>query len=470
MKTYKILEIDDKLDNIYTNYIERLILDTSYLDYTDGELKISDTNVQFGVIYARGNEYFVTENVFTVFSRGAFGECVPGKKIQFFESMRPTNCFMTMRGNEIQNYCNSIRSLNRLSLTNKNIQVQPRFYLNGQNFTNDNINCSVHFPYEINFEIETINSNEIENVIALINFRDTPGNSSIFSVTFKNKNTEDEENENENKNENEKENEKLSGTLISGKGSYLFGFPLMIKYILLDSTEYEMYKYGFVMNGKFENGQCKTGSERESEFQTSIENDDPIILFGEDISYSCNFRISDVEGDYLQFFYRTYLVRKAYYIQYIGKYGSSLRNNNDWIKVENCMFDEKLLENKTNETTNIKFNRDYFQNYTNNCSIKPEINCNEDDIPFPNKIILNINVKNDNSRNIVTNAYYVFNFTCIDTNIDVPYELTFQTRYHYQENNKNNNNILFKNPDKPFILPRLPKDIIDPIKNVNVNN
>lgn len=64
----------------------------------------------------------------------------------------------------------------------------------------------------------------------------------------------------------------------------------------------------------------------------------------------------------------------------------------------------------------------------------------------------------------------MLNFFCFKEEEDIENNLEFSVKYNYIEKGNKEDNILYKKPNLPTILPKLPKDLMDPIKEINVNS
>ena len=434
---YKILD-DEKFrkryDNVYSLYIENKILNTFNFNYTDGQFIKSINNRKFGLISAEGSNNFSTDGVFTIYSKGAYGECVPGKTIQYFENIRSTECLMTLEKNEIQNYCNSLFNL---KIANKNINRNFSIFYQLQNFKiskMENIpNCdSIRYPVEINFNIITSGDGKsIEDIQIESVFNRTDNNDDkiqflfTFSLNFYTI------------------NENNNYFMFSGNPGYLTNYPLLI----IDDKN-EIYKYGYVMVGKDLNGDCLPYMDNE-QLDSYIYGLDSPILFGQDYNYICSFYYNNItNNNTVEYFRRLLLFIKAYNIKGIYSYGNYY--NNIYISVSFDNLDEIL-------------------NYTGN-NFTDFYSCSDGEFSFPQKIILNVYVGKEENYYIVVYAQYDVDYICLKKNDTNGYNLGFSVKYNYIENGNKEDNILFKKPDLPTILPKLPKDLMDPIKEINVNS
>ena len=421
-----------KLDKIYSDYIEDKILNTFNFDYTDGNFIKSMTNRKFGLISAEadGPNYFITDNIFTIYSKGLYGECVPGRKIQFFENIRNSECLMTLKDSEIQNYCNSILNL---KVAEKQVNISSYYIIRSNGILSDKINetqnfenlCnSNYYPVEINFLIKSTNGKNIEevNVECILNRTEETSIQflSTLSVNFYNNTI----------------------FLFSGNPGYLLNHPLLIV-----SSDNNLYRNGYVMVGKDKDGKCQIYSGDSQEFEYYLYGIDSPILFGQDYNYICSFNFSDLNNNHSEYFKNLLLFNKAINIRFIGIYGSFYKQKMIPVNYSDDFI--KLVEGE-----NIDFNNNK--------------NCNDQTLfPFPQKIILNIYVGKENDYYIVVEAKYDIIYNCFNKNSSN--NLIFATKYHYIEKGKTKDNILLKNPDLPTILPKLPKDLLDPIKDINVN-
>ena len=432
---YKLLKDNlERYDKVYSLYIENKILNTFNFNYTDGQFIKSINNRKFGLISAEGSNYFSTDGVFTIYSKGAYGECVPGKTIQYFENIRSTECLMTLEKNEIQNYCNSLFNL---KIANKNINKTFSIYYQLSNFKilkmENNPNCdSNEYPVEINFNIITSGDGKsIEDIQIESVFNRTDNNDDkiqflfTFSLNFYTI------------------NENNNYFMFSGNPGYLPNYPLLI---LNDDNTF--YKYGYVMVGKDIYGNCQQFLD-EDQLESYIYGYDSPILFGQNYNYICSFyykkNITDNNFNEVDYFTNLTLVIKAFNIKEIAAYGNY--NNEIRIPVINTKL-EKIFKNNKFEDCD-------------SCS---------KDFCFPRKITLNIYVGKKENYYIVVNAKYVLDYYCSELDNEKEYNLVFSVNYNYIENGNREDNILFKKPDLPTILPKLPKDLMDPIKEINVNS
>ncbi len=456
---YKILNDEVINDKVYTSYIENKILNTFNYNYVDGKYIKSNNNRKFGLISAEGS-YFSTDGVFTIFSKGAYGECVPGKTIQYFENIRSTECLMTLKKDDIKNFCNSLFNLN---IANKEMKLPFYYNLNSSilsNRINETPKCDPNvYPVEINFKIITENGKNIKEVEIESIFNRTDDNNDqkikfllTFSVNFFNNNNNNDNNDNDNNdnnnnnnNNNDNNNNNNNYIMFSGNPGYLPNYPLLI----LDDND-NIYKYGYVMVGKNSKGECIPFFENE-QLESYIYGVDYPILFGQDYNYICSLDYETINNtnNKVEYFRRLLLFIKAYKIKRIYAYGNYFNGINITVK-----FDE--LDNILN------YSGDNFNEFCS-CSTGNNEFC------FPHKIILNIYVGKEENNYIVVYAQYKVDYGCLKEN-NGGYDLGFSVKYNYIEKGNKEDNILFKKPDLPTILPKLPKDLMDPIKDINVNS
>ena len=67
-------------------------------------------------------------------------------------------------------------------------------------------------------------------------------------------------------------------------------------------------------------------------------------------------------------------------------------------------------------------------------------------------------------------VFHDVDYYCSNIDNEKEYNSEFSVNYNYIEKGNKEDNILFKKPDLPTILPKLPKDLMDPIKDINVNS
>ena len=333
----------------------------------------------------------------------------------------------------------------------------PFYYNLNSNILSKKINetpkCDQNeYPVEINFNIITENQQSIKDVQIESIFNKIDNNSNqkkiqfllTYSVNFYNDNNNDNNNNENNNNNNENNNNNIY-FMFSGNPGYLTNYPLLI---LIDDNKF--YKYGYVMIGKDTDGYCL--NDDDDDLESYIYGYDSPILFGQDYNYICSFyyqNITEYNNNKVEYFKNLKLAKKAYNIQKIAKYGN--------------YYNEKIIQIEENDLKTIFDieNKDNFSEY---------YSCSNNEFSFPRKITLNIYVGKEENYYIVVKAKYDVDFFCFKEEEDIENNLEFSVKYNYIENGNKEDNILYKKPDLPTILPKLPKDLMDPIKEINVNS
>ena len=212
----------------------------------------------------------------------------------------------------------------------------------------------------------------------------------------------------------------------SGNIGYLNGYPLKI-YIKSEDKVYN----DFYIVGRKNDSSCRKVDE--GEILDYLFFSDKPLLFNEDYTYSCNLP----ENTALE---NTILYKKLNNIEFVAKYGSSDYNkvdgNEDWIKVTKTNFDGSFVNvpNKNyNIEMNIKFKKKkkkgfYSHRYINEVSIRA--------------------IQKDCS---------------VSTNCYAKLEIKFSG------DDETNDSKYKKIPDRPFFIPNIPDDILDPFINPNVD-
>ena len=196
----------------------------------------------------------------------------------------------------------------------------------------------------------------------------------------------------------------------SGQGNYFNSFPLIIA-----NNTGDIYKEYFI-TGKNSDNSCNTSMDISNYFYDK----DKAISFNENMFYECklnNDKVSD-----------TVLYKKIKNIAYISKYGSfGTVNDRDWINVSQKIDDalSKIEEGR---------NQNYF-----NMSIY--ISSNE-----VGKFIYDVRFSSFSKSEENSDKFFQFN-----------------VKFHDLEAIKYIEDIYYKNPDPPTILPRLPEDLLDPL-------
>ena len=207
----------------------------------------------------------------------------------------------------------------------------------------------------------------------------------------------------------------------SGNIGYLNGYPLKI-YI---ESENKVYN-DFYIVGRNSNGECRT----DDDILNYLFSSDKPLLFNEDYTYSCKLdKDSNVES--------TILYKKLDAIKKIAKYGSSdynnIKDNDDWIDItnnlKNLVVDKNVLINMNIYYGTYKKKGFYSHKYIyrTTLDIKKETDCDNN-----NKCNIKLEIK----------------FYSDDESND--------TRYK-------------KIPDRPFFIPNIPDDLLDPFINPDVD-
>ena len=207
----------------------------------------------------------------------------------------------------------------------------------------------------------------------------------------------------------------------SGNIGYLNGYPLKI-YI---ESENKVYN-DFYIVGRDSNGDCRTGDD----ILNYLFSSDKPLLFNEDYTYSCKLD----ENGYVE---STILYKKLDAIKKIAKYGSSdynnIKDNDDWIDItnnlKNLVVDKNVLINMNIYYGTYKKKGFYSHKYIyrTTLDIKKETDCDNN-----NKCNIKLEIK----------------FYSDDESND--------TRYK-------------KIPDRPFFIPNIPDDLLDPFINPDVD-
>ena len=213
---------------------------------------------------------------------------------------------------------------------------------------------------------------------------------------------------------------------LSGKDGYLNGYPLKIG-TLTEENEITLHPKSYIPIGADLSGECS-----ENDTQGVLETDNP-ILFGENFEYHCKKEVINCTSailTILPFF------KSIQNINLIGRFGSAdYRYKRDWVYV-----DSSLIKNLT------------FQLINGVCHY----------IRF---FILEVYVGqtgfSNDLQNYVVSARMVpiFDGVSFDDGITTN-KIDFFFKVKYIRMTENN---MIKKSDMPTILPRLPKDLVEPI-------
>ena len=209
----------------------------------------------------------------------------------------------------------------------------------------------------------------------------------------------------------------------SGNVGYLNNLPLKVyfKYKGRNHTSNE-----FIIVGKNSSNGCRINKNNEDDLLKYLYNVDKPLLFGEEYSYYCNYGGSAIKD--------TTLYQKIQSIEKIGKYGSSryTSKSTDWVDVNNDI---------------------------SKCS-----KINDDEPPEDNTIItLEIDVANIYVKNNIFKTISNANLIC-EHEDKKEKMLGFKVKYNYNKKE----NPFTKEPNKPAFVPRLPSDLLDPLKTSDV--
>jgi hypothetical protein len=295
------------------------------------------------------------------------------------------------------------------------IDKDGRYFIDSDGFLkkNENHNDLIVMQVEFVLRIDDKSSNIAECIINMVEYDKSKISDSIKTFTFKNSVVFTKDNN--------------IPYRYSGNIGYLNGYPLKI-YIQDKNKVYNE----FYIIGRKNDGYCRKKEVGSDILEYLFFSDKP-LLFNEDYTYSCKLPANTNLKD-------TILYQKLNNIEFVAKYGSSdynkVEGNEDWIKVTKTNFEDSFADvsNKNfNIEMNIKFKTDkkkgfYSHKYINDVSIRgaEQSNCNNGDC----LVKLEIKFSGDDETN--------------------------DTRYK-------------KIPDRPFFIPNIPDDILDPLINPDVD-
>lgn len=211
---------------------------------------------------------------------------------------------------------------------------------------------------------------------------------------------------------------------LSGKDGYLHGYPLKIATLTEENgiTSMNIHPNSYIPIGAKLSGECS-----DNDSQGVLETDKP-ILFGENFEYHCKMEAGSCTlaiSTLLPFF------KSIYNVNLIGRFGSAdYRYNTDWVYV-----DSSLIQNLTFQSTN-----DNVCHYIRFFILEVYVG----QTGFSNDL-----------QNYVVSARMVPIFD--DIRID---KMDFFFKVKYIKMTENN---MIKKSNIPTILPRLPKDLVEPI-------
>ena len=221
-----------------------------------------------------------------------------------------------------------------------------------------------------------------------------------------------------------------SGYPLSGRDGYLQGYPLKIAFgVQENGTDFlKTYPKGYNLIGAGEDGRCL--DKKESVLTANVLETDSTILFGVDFAYHCTTTVKNCDHNIL----RDYLfVQSITNIGYIGRFGSAdYRYTKDWVIVDNSILESGVS----------------FQEIGNICH-------------YTRFFVLEVYVGQTGFSNdlqeYVDSARIVPVFDDIET---TQKNLDFFIKVKYIKMFENNT---IQKSNIPTILPRLPKDLVEPI-------
>jgi len=418
LEKYGYKNIDKLYDDIFDLYIEPYFIksnkDASQTGTASSLRRTSTDDGTKGIDIENKNEnnqYFEKNGKFSLSS----GTNCENRNI--VEKWTPKNysCLMNKEKSPLKgnSFGNDIKIKDVVCEIYKEYKVKDKLLSeNGEDFSENLFVLQVEFILKIN----PVNSDFEKCFINLVVCEDSEiGNTFTFknSVIFTNNG-----------------NEPYIPYTYSGNIGYLNGSPLKV-YIKSKNMVYN----DFYIVGRKNDGKCRKENEAsDGDILDYLFFSDRPLLFNEDYTYSCILP----ENTALK---NTILYQKLYNIEFVAKYGSSDYNkvdgNEDWIKVTKINFEDSFTEvsNKIfNIEMNIKFKTDkkkgfYSHRYINELSIK---------------IIEPQECSNTN------NCY-------------AKLEIKFS-------GDDESNDSRYKNiPDRPFFIPNIPDDILDPFINPDVD-
>jgi hypothetical protein len=210
--------------------------------------------------------------------------------------------------------------------------------------------------------------------------------------------------------------------LYSGNIGYLNDYPLKIYF------QDKVYN-DFYIIGKKSNGDCRIDNDTLNYLYFS----DKPLLFNEDYTYSCNLMQNISLKD-------TTIYKKIMNIKGIAKYGSSDYNNvvgnEDWIKIDPKKNFNNSIENEKNKTFNIK---------------------------------MKITFKTDKQKGFYSHRYINDVSITVDKEECKNKKCNIKLEIKYYGDDETNESKYTKIPDRPFFIPNIPDDILDPFINPDVD-
>lgn len=373
---------------------------------------------------------FVIDNVFSLLQKNAFGECTKGRGVRFYEAIPRYTCIN--KNGEFSITSDEFRSYLIQPGATETIQISTFIYTenNGEpDIKSDN--TASGYIKEYAFEIELTEKNEtsteivavgaISKVAVILTVTREEPKILAFSLRFKQSNSE--------------------AYPYSGNVGYIIGYPLKIAFLPDETTIYSYYD-GFYTKGKKSNGECRLISgDTKGQKIYPIDLDQP-ILFGVDLDYSCNYPPDTSCSQINELITTQVIYRNSLLIQLVGRVGSALLNSTlDWKPV-----DQSGIVNE---------------------SIPPAtLSADSTACSYSKGITLNISYyemgpEND-KQNFISEAKIAFDELSEEAESSTK-TFSFKVRYLKLTTSSNDNDPLRAKAEMPTIMPRLPKDLIDPI-------
>ena len=440
-------ELQNLKDSIYTNFKKQIEKKQSIPFSPSGS-----SNYFIYTTFAESNP-FVIDNVFSLLKRNEYGVCAEGKSIRFYEYI-PRYTY----SNKNELYKITVGNFKSYSIkpgATGSIIIDYLF-----DYTNDDGEPTIslvkvgdnsdttydnYVIKEFDFLIEITEAQENKTV--------TPGSISqvLVNLTIV-QNSQNSQNSNNNE-FNKRELNTLAFSLrfkqsnnedyqFSGNVGYLIGYPLKVAYIK-SSVLYSYYD-GFYIKGKKTDGRCSTNSnptDGDVLNKYPLDSDKP-LLFGIDSEYTCTYSQADC-SNVVELIKTHIIYQNAFYIQLIGRVGSARLNATlDWKDVDQTGLGSIPLSESTNNGTGTY------------CSYSKGITLT---IAY-----YETGPEND-KQNMIKEAKIEFDEPTQEIEKENNTK-TFSFKVKYVKLSSSSvDNILTAKEETPTIMPRLPKDLIDPI-------
>ena len=437
-------ELQNLKDSIYTNFKKQIEKKQSIPFSPSGS-----SNYFIYTTFAESNP-FVIDNVFSLLKRNEYGVCAEGKSIRFYEYIPRYTCsnknllykitvgnfksysikpgatgsiiidyLFVYTHNDDDHPISLVKVGDNSDTTYDNYVIKEFDFLIEITETQENVTVTPGSISQVLVNLTIVqnsNNNELNkparNNIAL--------NTLAFSLRFKQSNNEDYQ--------------------FSGNVGYLIGYPLKVAYIK-SSVLYSYYD-GFYIKGKKTNGRCRTNSnptDGDVLNKYPLDSDKP-LLFGIDSEYTCTYLEAPC-SNVVELIKTHIIYQNAFYIQLIGRVGSARLNATlDWKDVDQTGLGSIPLSESTNNGS-----------YTY-CSYSKGITLT---IAY-----YETGPEND-KQNMIKEAKIEFDEPTQEIE---KYNKTFSFKVKYVKLSSSSvDNILTAKEETPTIMPRLPKDLIDPI-------